>query len=112
MDWDNYVPDAVTPLTAVPLAWHQLIKQNLPVLTTRVTTTQTTGAAVSLPAAFTTILEAESGVDSYAVLLSYETNTSSQGNLYIANKTTSGFDVMNDGTAWGDTVVVTVFYLP
>lgn len=112
MEWDNYVPDAVTPLTAVPLAWHQLIKQNLPVLVTTVTTTETTGAAVTLPTAFTTLIEAESGVDNYVVQLSYATNTASQGALYIANKTTSGFDVMNDGTAWGDTVVVTVFYVP
>lgn len=112
MDWVNYVPDAVTPLTAVPLAWHQLIKQNLPIMTTRVTTTETTGAAVSLPADFTTLIEAASGVDSYVVQLSYETNQANQGNLYIGNKTTSGFDVFNDGSVWGDYVVVTVFYLP
>lgn len=111
MTWAKYVPDSVTPLTAVPLAWHQLIQSNLPPLITRVTTTETTGAAVSLPAAFTAVLEAGDGVDDYTVLLSKETWTADSGELYIANKTTSGFSVMNTGSSFGDYVAVSVIWL-
>lgn len=105
--WAKYVPDTETPLVAIPLAWHLLIQENIPVYKTLVTTASG-GVAVSLPAAFTAQISAATA---YAVQMTKQTTDPDGGELYVSDKTTSGFRVRNTGSAYGETVLICVYWL-
>ena len=104
--WSKYVP--ATAGAAIALAWHTLIQEAIPVYKVLIVTS-TGGTAVSLPAAFTSEITAAA---QFAVSLSKQTFDSSGGELYISDKTTSGFKVQNSGSVYGESVLVVVYWLP
>jgi hypothetical protein len=107
LEWDKHVPDAVSVATPIPLTWHRLVQQQIPVLVTQVVTASG-GVAVSLPAEFTAEI---SDPSEYTVVLTPQSFDEDTGSVTPANKTTSGFDVVNSGPVYGVTVGVVVFWI-
>jgi hypothetical protein len=107
LTWQKYVPDAMTSRTAKPLNWDRLVQQQMPVMIAEVATVAG-GAAVTLPAAFTAVITETS---EYTVTLSKQTFNVNGGELYVSDKTTSGFKVRNGGSSYGETVSVVVWWL-
>lgn len=105
--WTKTVP-ATSGTTAIPLAFWQLIQESIPVHKSIITTIAG-GVSISLPAAFTSNI---STAAEYGVQLTKQTVDPAGGELKVTNKTTSGFKVENMGSAYGETVLVTVFWLP
>ena len=105
--WTKSVP-TTAGTTVVPLAFWQLIQEAIPVHKALITTAGG-GVSVSLPAAFTAAISAAT---EYGVSLTKQTTDPNGGELKITNKTTAGFKVENTGTAYGESVLVVVFYLP
>jgi len=104
--WSKYVP--ATAGDPIPLAWHTLLQEAIPVYKALIVTASG-GTAVSLPAVFTAQISAAT---QYGVSLSKQTFDASGGELYISDKTTSGFKVQNSGSAYGESVLVVVYWLP
>ena len=108
--WAKYVPDTETPVTPIPLEYHRFVGSSVPALK-GITTTQSGGRSISLPAAFASYVSTY-GTAAYMVVLTKQTFLPGGGELYIANKTTSGFTVMNSGSTFGEEFAYVVFWLP
>lgn len=106
--WAKHVPDSESPLVAIPLTWHKLLQQAIPVHKALITTAPI-GVVVPLPAAFTAQL---SSAAQYGVVLTKQSFDPNGGELYVSDKTTSGFRVRNSGSTYGESVMVCVFWLP
>lgn len=106
--WEKYVPDSATPLMARPLEFDQLVQESIPLYKALITTAEG-GVSVSLSAEIQAVL---TGVTKYAVSLTKQTFDPDGGELYISNKATTGFKVNNSGSAYGESVLVIVWWLP
>lgn len=108
--WSKMVPDTAAVAVPKPLAWDLLVQQMIPVYKVLITTVAG-GVAVSLPAAFTAAI---TGVGEYGVSFSKQTFDPAGGEISIkpGTKTTSGFTVINNGEAYGESVLVVVYWLP
>jgi hypothetical protein len=105
--WSKFVPDSASPPTAIPLTYHKYLQQNIPVYKALILTASG-GTTVSLPAAFTSQI---SSTAEYGVQLTKQSFDPNGGELYISDKTTSGFKVRNSGSYYGESVLVTVFWI-
>jgi hypothetical protein len=91
-----------------PLTWDQLLVESIPLKKVLVVTASG-GTAVTFSAAITAALVTAAN---YTVQLSKETFDPDGGELYISDKTTAGFKVRNTGGTYGESVSVTVWWLP
>lgn len=109
--WTKHCPDTKPAiLVPKPFEWELLVQQMIPVYKALITTVAG-GVAVSLPAAFTAAI---TGVGEYAVSFSKQTFDPAGGEISIkaGTKTTSGFTVINNGDAYGELVLIVVYWLP
>ncbi len=105
--WTKTVP-ATAGTTAIPLAFWQLIQEAIPVYKALITTADG-GVTVNLPAAFTAQIATAA---EYGVTMTKQSVDARGGELQISNKTTSSFKVVNTGSAFGESVMVLVHWLP
>lgn len=105
--WTKTVPDTAGN-TPVPLAFWQLLQEAIPVYKTLITTAEG-GVTVNLPAAFASVIASAA---EYGVSLTKQTVVADAGELHVDSKTTSDFVVSNTGTAYGESILVVVFWLP
>ena len=105
--WTNTVP-ATAGTTAIPLAFWQLIQETI-VVHKDLVVTSSGGTTVNLPAAFTAEIAAAT---EYGVQLTKESFDAGGGEIYVGSKTTASFKVMNSGSNYGESVFVTVFWIP
>ncbi len=106
--WIKLAPATVTPYVRKTIAYELLVQESVPVKKTLITTIAG-GVTVSLPAAFTAIIATAA---EYAVSLTKQTFDAGGGELKVTNKTTSSFKVENTGSAYGESVLVIVWWLP
>lgn len=105
--WDKMVPDSATPMTGIPIEWHQYIQENIPVHK-KVVETAEDGVTVTLPSAFASII---SDVSEYAVQCQRQSSSVSGGDVYPTEKTTTDFKIENSGSAYGEPVLVMVYWM-
>jgi len=105
--WTKTVP-ATAGTTAIPLTFWQLIQETI-VVHKALVVTSSGGTTVNLPAAFTSEI---STAAEYGVQLTKQSFNAGGGEIYADSKTTADFKVMNSGGAYGETVLVVVFWIP
>lgn len=108
--WVNEVPAAARPLKVIPIALMRVMQQKIPVVAKLIDLD--VSAVVTLPAAFTTAIEAAGGIDDYGVALLQQGSNPAVGRLFAeyADKTTTQFTITSDGSELTGKVLVLVFW--
>ena len=106
--WKKYAPDSATPAVAKPLEYDLLVQESIPLYKALITTASG-GTQVLLPQDVRDVLDTAAN---YGVSLTKQTFDPDGGELYISDKATTGFKVKNSGSAYGESVLVIVWWLP